>query len=869
MASKETLGRVRHMKLSTQQHRLRHLRSISARNIVIKLPIHGDSLVDSLLETYFTLHTDSNSKAIYTSERIPNSLNPTWSSFEPTTLGQNLETATSSFVVRVWGGQGGRFYLLIEWSVDLSGLKYLGEQIRTSHHKPNTLLFGLVDGYYGANPDNDVPSYAPGLAAGKDVIKVDTDQVVETYNRSSLLRLCTLQKAIRQTEISVLNVRQMIEDKLQTTEKSLQQMAERESLKLRVKLLREELIHKHATIHKEREEERKYLERVRKRERGLERKQAELNGLRNSLQQHKKDHVDKRENLVKLKAQLNIRRRQLASELTHIYPIIELPSKEMLICSVRLANSESEEFYATDDETLSCSLGYACHLVHMISKVLELPLRYTMHPMGSRSTIMDFTIDKVADRDKEFPLHTKGKEKIHFFYGVFLLNKNIAQLRQCCGLGTPNLRNTLPNIKELLATKFRASADPTSMTTRPSSLKSGSLTSSNDSKIHPSENDVITSNKRTVIKPTPTESVVTKPIPAEGAVTKQTSTESAVTQPEPTESTVTKQITTESVVTKQTPIESAVTMPAPTESVVTMPAPTESVVTMPAPTESVVTTATPTEIAVTKPLLPPKPSGLVSPPHASTKSGSFCSVDGNESANAEQSHPGKVRGGSKPPLPPKPQDLHPGSKEGSPVKVRTSSFEDNVGNVRSDAKHKDSMNSKEQLRQNFPQAGTQDDFEIIDDSEKLRIPSKDGELKAPSQGAPHKFLGKFSRKSGKTGSAPVPSGGPKPDGHRPSATITSRDIRGFPVEVLRRMAATGHVTSKDDTAGSTMANSSEQRHTRSSSQPPTACVAGDVQETTGNPQSPCDQAEHYTTNTNMDENSEQFDIPSNGEIDLR
>ncbi|EDO35205.1 predicted protein, partial [Nematostella vectensis] len=421
------------------QHRLRHLRSISARNIVIKLPIHGDSLVDSLLETYFTLHTDSNSKGTYSSNAIihcshlkRNTVNPTWSSFEPTTLGQNLETATSSFVVRVWGGQGGRFYLLIEWSVDLSGLKYLGEQIRTSHHKPNTLLFGLVDGYYGANPDNDFHLNGTG----------NIYQILRLCLFIFYCRLCTLQKAIRQTEISVLNVRQMIEDKLQTTEKSLQQMAERESLKLRVKLLREELIHKHATIHK-----------------GTNTSCAtcHLNSSRPLILYNiVLVCLFLRENLVKLKAQLNIRRRQLASELTHIYPIIELPSKEMLICSVRLANSESEEFYATDDETLSCSLGYACHLVHMISKVLELPLRYTMHPMGSRSTIMDFTIDKVADRDKEFPLHTKGKEKIHFFYGVFLLNKNIAQLRQCCGLGTPNLRNTLPNIKELLATKFRA-----------------------------------------------------------------------------------------------------------------------------------------------------------------------------------------------------------------------------------------------------------------------------------------------------------------------------------------------------------------------------------------------------------------------------
>ena len=39
------------------QLRLRHLRSISVRNIVPKFAISGDCLLDCLLETYFTLHS--------------------------------------------------------------------------------------------------------------------------------------------------------------------------------------------------------------------------------------------------------------------------------------------------------------------------------------------------------------------------------------------------------------------------------------------------------------------------------------------------------------------------------------------------------------------------------------------------------------------------------------------------------------------------------------------------------------------------------------------------------------------------------------------------------------------------------------------
>lgn len=54
-----------------------------------------------------------------------------------------------------------------------------------------------------------------------------------------------------------------------------------------------------------------------------------------------------------------------------------------------------------DDETLSVALGYTCHLVSMIAQLLDLPLRYPMNSRGSRSTIMDFAIEKVAEKDRQ------------------------------------------------------------------------------------------------------------------------------------------------------------------------------------------------------------------------------------------------------------------------------------------------------------------------------------------------------------------------------------------------------------------------------------------------------------------------------------
>ena len=58
-------------------------------------------------------------------------------------------------------------------------------------------------------------------------------------------------------------------------------------------------------------------------------------------------------------------------------------------------------FPAMDEETLSVALGYTCHLVSMIAQFLDLPLRYPMNSRGSRSTLMDFAIEKVGEKDRQ------------------------------------------------------------------------------------------------------------------------------------------------------------------------------------------------------------------------------------------------------------------------------------------------------------------------------------------------------------------------------------------------------------------------------------------------------------------------------------
>lgn len=151
-----------------------------------------------------------------------------------------------------------------------------------------------------------------------------------------------------------------------------------------------------------------------------------------------------------------------------------MPDNKYTICGVHLPNSE--DFAGSDEVVISVALGFVAHLVQMISIFLQVPLRYPIIHVGSRSKIVDHVAEKIPDKDREwvtlsrhypctnihvlsptvlvalcrFPLFSRGKDKLQFNYGVYLLNKNIAQLRWYFNLPTQDLRATLPNLNALL-----------------------------------------------------------------------------------------------------------------------------------------------------------------------------------------------------------------------------------------------------------------------------------------------------------------------------------------------------------------------------------------------------------------------------------
>ncbi|KHJ45377.1 wnt family protein [Trichuris suis] len=216
----------------------------------------------------------------------------------------------------------------------------------------------------------------------------------------------------------------------------------------------------------------------------LEQKRATIDRLEVEIERDRvghdeklRDYIAHREQLVWVNAQLTLRRKEMTNRVGEIFVVQRMATTSKPRCGcnplyriVGLHLPDAEKYIRHSHMEVSTALGHTAQLVSVLSRIFNLPLRYPIRLFGSRSAVWDpYMRSESGPRAHIFPLFSRHQDKLMFEYGVFLLNKNIAQLRRSLGLPTSDLRCTLANVALLLEhlTEVPLDSDASSSSLRP------------------------------------------------------------------------------------------------------------------------------------------------------------------------------------------------------------------------------------------------------------------------------------------------------------------------------------------------------------------------------------------------------------------
>ena len=362
------------------------------------------------------------------------------------------------------GGSGGgtrnigseQFNLLVEWDVDLYGLEFFAEKMdqkASVAHPKDSLVFGMRGAFYWA----PVRAAAPGTDAPVPLsqysfLRALKAKVKKGYTKSSFQRISTLQRAIQKKQACLAETNAETTRVLQARLHAQRIARQVEQIRTRVRLLRGEekdtglrLKKAHGELRALRLSTDKRAASLQSARRTSEHSTAHLVAMRSKY----KESLDL---LHQASSMVTIRQTRIILQLHTIYPVERLSPSLFTICSMELPSAERPTASNLDEESVATALGYAAHFVVMIAKYLHVPFRYPIRPLCSRSTIRDDLDPTLPDKDREYPLYSKGKEKVAFEQGVALLNKNIQQLVDACvKTGTSyDPGSTLPNLRLLM-----------------------------------------------------------------------------------------------------------------------------------------------------------------------------------------------------------------------------------------------------------------------------------------------------------------------------------------------------------------------------------------------------------------------------------
>ncbi|KAJ3070199.1 hypothetical protein HDU98_006791 [Podochytrium sp. JEL0797] len=465
-----------HARDSSTHSALRRPTSAAAESLMLLEQIHGSTVaaVSDLCDSYLTI--EASRKVIYRSAIVPCSLNPCWITKDTSFPKMPRRVSDSNLTMKLWGRESTRlqqspeiesnFSLLLEANFCAQHLVYVGSDLTvlTQPPFPEMVLIEFRDGFYQLDIYADSPSKEECFEA---------TEVKDACDLTTLNEILRAQSELRDLNSSVSALAEQVEQRMPTRAKHVSapefliqllrkshsiQWAESESCIARALCLRNETKMRRKMLDIEIEK--------------LDAMRGDIQRRRNRLYYSAMDREQCQQELLDAQQDLNnlgtvvyetakyktVYRKDFINGLKEIYPINTLRDDPNAFFIRRIWLPHSE-FVDIHEERTAAALGWTAHLVTLLALYLEVPLRYPINPMSSRSMILDRVSQ--SSFTMEFPLFMiKGSEMTRFEYGVFLLNKNIEQLMNHSGLVVKNLRRTLPNLKLLIDTISKAEFPP-------------------------------------------------------------------------------------------------------------------------------------------------------------------------------------------------------------------------------------------------------------------------------------------------------------------------------------------------------------------------------------------------------------------------
>jgi hypothetical protein len=432
--------------LPPESRRLRHVKSIMARS----LEMAGSKI---LMDSFFTLHEEGTNPAdpehdeqpFFVGEVVYSSNNPHWCSIAVEKYLCKLDGDPNVFMVYVWDCTSKPYQLCLKSRVDLSTLQYIGAD--GFEFPPNSLLFELTDGLY-ITEDLRSDMTTRGIIQDLPITSklFDENSKKLSHSRAAVLDIVQKKKELVQCQEEITKLKEKIEQKLKSQADYYEKIKERDSHLDRFKQLSQQVTLQKQHLAKE-------LDSITTQEAALVPqvdllKEAEiaLGSSKTELEEHLSNLSLDKEKLWKTQQLIRFHTIRCIMQLQRVYVIKVRDDGIHTINGIPLPNSV---FTGSDEEQVAVALGYVCHILTLLSKYLEIPMRYQMHPMCSKSMIRDDI--SPPPLNGKYPLYSKGVDRTRFEYGVFLLNKNLEQLLHAQDLETRSLRETLPNLHLLLA----------------------------------------------------------------------------------------------------------------------------------------------------------------------------------------------------------------------------------------------------------------------------------------------------------------------------------------------------------------------------------------------------------------------------------